>query len=379
MLFMSVSLAVFGLGIPFAAPATPTTGDPIDPVDYRCKIISIEENSGHPFSSELLEGLLIEPAGPRLRVATFDVNLTAASPGALAIKLAGGNHPHAQQVAAAIQESDADILLLTGMDADEDAVRIFNDEYLNHARTEGRATDYPHRYVGPSNKGVQSGADLDQDKIIGSPVDAWGSGEFPGQGSMVLLSKHPIEQERIATLTQLRWADMPDSRISEAQLSEAVASAMPVMESALWDVPVTVAGQEIRVIATQIDAAHADTEYAGPRRLDQLNAIGDWISAEDYLRGDHGVLPAGEGSYVVVGELGQGAGQNTSIDQLLETIGVAEQGVHNESHYILPDTDLEIQRHGSIPVAPAPGSAVNDGSPTVTGSNPGLLFSELKF
>lgn len=377
MLILSVSLAVFGLGMPLAAPATPAIGDPLDPVDYRCGIISIEENAGHPLSSELIEGLFLESPGPQLRVATLDVNLSAELPGELATQLSGGQDPRAQQAATAIGQSHADVLLLTDFDADEQALRIFNDEYLRQAQPDTAESDYPYRYVGPSNKGVPSGADLDQDKIVGGAADAWGRGEFPGQGSMVLLSKHPIDQERIKTVTELRWADMPDSAIAEAKLSETVVSAMPVMESGLWDIPVQVAGQEIRVIAVRVDRDQDNAHYAQPRRGDQLNVIGDWVAAADYLRSDNGAKPPTDGAYVVLGELGQGTAQNSSVDRLLEKIGVAEQGVHDESNYILPDNELEILRHGSIGLTAPEATGTEPASPT--GATTELLWSDLKF
>lgn len=375
---MSVSLAVFGLGTSLAVPATPVTDDAAGSVDYRCGIISIEENAGHPLSSDLLEDLLVASSGQQMRVATFDVGLSGENPGELAANLAGGQEARAVQVATAIQRSGADVVLLTGIDADESAVRTFNDEYLKQAQADGRASDYPYRYVGPTNKGVPSGADLDEDKIIGGPADAWGYGQFPGQGSMVLLSKHPIDRDNIQTITDQRWAELPGSRISEAGLGATVAEAMPLMESGLWDIPLTVAGQQIRVIAVQANQDPEETRYAAPRHSDQLTAIGDWLAAEPYIRDDADAAPARSVAYVVLGELGRGVEHNAEVDALLEKIGVAEQGVHDQSNYILADSDLEITRHGRI-ATPSVDGAVPESDGTVSGAAADLLWSDLKF
>lgn len=361
-----------------AVPTTPVTDDPAGPVDYRCGIINIEENAGHPLSSDLLEDLLMGSAGQQLRVATFDVDLSGEQPGDLAATLAGGQDAQAVQVATAIQRSGADVVLLTGIDADEIAVRTFNDEYLKEPQADGREADYPYRYIGPSNKGVPSGADLDQDKIIGGPADAWGYGQFPGQGSMVLLSKHPIDRERIQTITSQRWAELPESRISEAGLGEAVSEAIPVMESGMWDIPVTVAGQRIRVIAVQANQDPEDTGYAAPRHSDQLTVIGDWLAADQYVRDDAGSTAAQGASYVVLGELGRGAEHNAAVDELLEKIGVAEQGIHDQTNYILADSALEITRHGRI-AAPAADGAAPETDGAASGAAAELLWSDLKF
>lgn len=378
MLLMSVSLAVFGLGMPLVVPATPVIDELTDSVDYRCGIIDIEENSGHPLSSGILEDLLIDTPGPNVRVATVGADLSGERPGELAAVLVGGQNPQALQAALAIQKANADVVLLTGFDADEHALRVFNDEYLMQAQPDGREIDYSHRYVGPSNRGVASGADLDQDKIIGGPADAWSYGQFPGQGSMVLLSKHPIDQDGIRTVTAQRWAELPDSKISEAELSDAVAGAMPIMESGLWDIPLNVSGQDIRVIAVQVNEDPKNTDYALSRRSDQLNVIGDWVSAEQYLVDDNGHTPNSENTYVVLGELGNDPKHNAAMDELLQKIGVAEQGVHDDTNYILAGSELEIIRHGSIGAAPTVESTSKATSAT-TGPASELLWSDLKF
>lgn len=345
-------------------------------MDYRCGIIDVEGDPAHPLNSDLLEDLLVDTAGQRLRVATFEVDLSGEQPGELAADLAGGQNPQALRVAAAIQEANADLVLLTGFDADESAVRTFTTDYLETQRAVEGAAGYPYHYVGPSNLGVPSGADLDQDKIVGGPGDSWGYGQFPGQGSMVLLSRHPIDQDNIQTLTKQRWSDLPASQITEAGLSEAVAEAMPVMESGLWDVPITIAGHEIRVIAIQTNQGSEETSYTAPRQNDQLAVVGDWLSAAEYISDDDGARPANAEPYVVLGELGRNAQHNASVDALLEKIGVAEQGIHDERNYILPDSALEITRHGSVKAntveqAPAETEPANGTAE--------LLWSDLKF
>lgn len=373
---MSASLTAFGLGASLLVSATPATDDPPNPPDYRCGIINVEENPAHPLGSDFLESLLIENVGQRLRVATFDAGLSSREPGLLAADLAGGQNARAQQVAEVIKRADADVLLLTGFDADEQALATFNNEYLKNASSDGPAVDYRYRYVGPSNLGVASGADLDQDKIVGGPGDAWGYGEFPGQGSMVLLSRHPIDIGDIQVLTDQRWAEVPGNRLAEAGLTQTASAAIPVMESGLWDVPLTIAGQKLRVIAVQARPGSEQLGYAAARHHDELTVIGDWVDAADYLRDDQGAAPSNTAPYVVMGELGRDERHNAAVDSLLEKIGVAEQGIHDQLNYILPDGAFSIVNHGSIELQPVDGAPDQDAE---AGEPSELLWSDLNF
>ena len=70
--------------------------------------------------------------------------------------------------------------------------------YLAVAHNEAEPIDYPYFYIAPSNTGVPSGFDLDNDGIVGGPDDAFGFGDFPGQYGMVVLSRFPIVDRRRA-------------------------------------------------------------------------------------------------------------------------------------------------------------------------------------
>lgn len=376
--FLSVSLAVFGFGAALLVPATSATADTPDTVDQRCGIVGADGEPAYPFPSELVDGLLVDPAARQVRVATFDVNLRGQQPGALAADLAGGGNLNAERVAKSIQQADADIVLLTGFDADETAARTLNDEYLLHPQDDERAVDYPYVYAGPSNKGAPSGADLDKDKVVGGPGDAWGYGDFPGQGSMVLLSKHPIDEDRVQTVTKQRWSQVPGNSISEAGLSGAIAQAMPVMESGLWDVPVEVAGSTVRIIAVQADHGEDPVSYAVPRHRDQLRVVGDWVSGAAYLQDDEDWPAVATEPYVVLGELGEGALENPESSILREQLGSNGQRENNDVNYILPAEALKIARQGAIRdqqlSAPVPSQ-----DPSSVARTPELLWSDLKF
>ena len=379
MQFLSVSLAAFGLGSALIFPATPAAEQTPKPVDYQqCGIFDIEEDPAYPFGAQLLEDLWVDSPDGKLRVATFDVNLSAKQQGQLGADLAGGASTEAAQVAKAIQQADADVVLLTGIDADEAAARSLNNQYLKHAQDGGRAVDYPYVYAGPTNKGTPSGADLDNDQVVGGPADAWGYGEFPGQGAMVLLSKHPIDAQHVQTVTKQRWSQMPGNTMPQSGLNGTIAEAMPVMESGLWDVPIKVGGSTVRVIAVQTDQVREELTHSAPRHSDQLRIVGDWLSAADYLQDDRGAAPGNHQPYVVLGELGRNHGNNQAVDDMLENLGVAEQGIHDDTNYILPADTLEIARHGSIRDQEMTPSNPGTEQPNLSGT-PELLWSDLTY
>jgi hypothetical protein len=63
--------------------------------------------------------------------------------------------------------------------------------------------DYPYYYNAPSNTGIQSGFDLNNDGVIVGPDDAFGYGVFPGQYGFIVLSKYPIAMEDIRTFQEV--------------------------------------------------------------------------------------------------------------------------------------------------------------------------------
>ena len=74
---------------------------------------------------------------------------------------------------------------------------------------------YPHVFLAPSNTGVDSGFDLDNDGQLGGPGDAQGFGFFEGQYGMVLLSQYPIDQLGVRTFQNFLWKDMPGAALPD--------------------------------------------------------------------------------------------------------------------------------------------------------------------
>lgn len=125
--------------------------------------------------------------GDRLRVATYNADLSRDGPGLLLGDILKGDD---QVIAAAdvIARVAPDVLHLTGVDWDlhGQALAAFG------ALLEARGLTYPFVYAPRPNSGLASGADLDGNGRLMEARDSQGYGEFTGQGGMALLSKVPL-------------------------------------------------------------------------------------------------------------------------------------------------------------------------------------------
>ena len=131
-----------------------------------------------------------------VRFATFNASLNRFTEGELVADLSTPDDAQAAAVAEIIQRVRPDVLLVNEFDFDaaHEALRLFQRNYLSVPHNGARAIRYPYRYTAPSNTGVPSGFDLDNDGSVGGPNDAFGFGFFPGQFGMAVYSKYPINR-----------------------------------------------------------------------------------------------------------------------------------------------------------------------------------------
>ena len=166
------------------------------------------------------------PPAKRLRVATFNASLNRGAVGQLQTELSVPGSAQPSVIAEIIQRVQPDVLLINEFDFDATgaSIRGFLDNYLAVSQNGAPTVDYPFVFVAPSNTGVDSGFDLDNDGGVGGPGDAFGFGFFEGQFGMVLLSKVPILASGVRTFQRFRWKDMPTrfSRPSSARWTSTV-------------------------------------------------------------------------------------------------------------------------------------------------------------
>ncbi|WP_404288611.1 hypothetical protein [Glutamicibacter arilaitensis] len=315
-----------------------------------------------------------------LRVATLATEITRDVPGQLAADLIQGTDREASQAADSITAANADFVVLTGMDADEQAVQAFQDHYLNNPDDSRRDVEYDYVYLGMGSKGKPSGADLNGDRIVGGPEDAWGQGNFEGQGAVVVLSKYQINQESVTGISSLKWSDMPDSRLDNSELSGALAASIPVMSSGLWDIPIEYRGKKVHVLAVQTDDGSAGYSFDEARQLDQLRVISDYLEGGKYLRNDQGEKNQGVGNdpYVVAGSLGQQPSSLAARDALLKEMDRPE-ALSDSGNYLVPNSAWQVLGQGHIGDR-APLEAQTIDGPLL-GSNPAraLIWTDVQF
>ena len=92
-----------------------------------------------------------------------------------------GDDPQISAVLSVLSEANADVVLLQSVDYD------LNGEAISRL---AKAAGYPHFLAQRPNSGRPSGLDIDADGRLGEPEDAFGYGEFSGQGGMALSLIH---------------------------------------------------------------------------------------------------------------------------------------------------------------------------------------------
>ncbi len=166
-----------------------------------------------------------------MRFATFNSALSREAPGELLAAMRTPDDEQAKAVATIIQATRPDVLLLQefdhggGYDPDGEALRLFQQNYLAMPQASGlTAIAYEHVYLAPSNTGLPTGVDLNNDGLIaptaGAEVgtrayaaDCHGWGKFPGQYAFVVLSKYPIDRDGIRTFQEFLWKDLPGNHL----------------------------------------------------------------------------------------------------------------------------------------------------------------------
>ena len=231
-----------------------------------------------------------------LRVATFNAFLNRNESGQLIGDLSTPDNTQAAAVAEIIQRTNPDVILLNEFDFDEagEAIALFQANYLGVSQNGADAVEYPHVYLAPSNTGISSGFDLNNDGITGGAVgsfdyanDAFGFGFFPGQFAMVLLSKHPIAMDQVRTFQTFLWKDMPgallpiDPKTEEPYYSEEELAVFRLSSKSHWDVPIEVDGEIVHILCAHPTPPVFDgpEDRNGRRNNDEIRFWADYVDA----------------------------------------------------------------------------------------------------
>lgn len=255
-----------------------------------------------------------------IRFATFNASLNRAAEGQLIADLSTPENAQAQAIAEIIQRSNPDVVLVNEFDFDEagDAAALFQENYLSVSQNGVDPVEYPYVYAAPSNTGVPSGLDLNNDGTVGGPDDAYGFGFFPGQFAFVIYSKYPIVDDQIRTFQEFLWADMPGALLPEdpndADGNGDTANWYTPEELAAFrlssknhvDLPIEVDGEILHVLASHPTPPVFDgpEDRNGRRNYDEIRFWADYINGEDYIYDDNGTAGglATGAKFVIMGD-----------------------------------------------------------------------------
>jgi 3-phytase/alkaline phosphatase D len=274
-----------------------------------------------------------------IRFATFNASLNRSNEGQLINDLFNSNNSQAKAIAEIIQRTNPDVLLINEFDFDPtgEAAQLFQENYLSIAQNGSNPIDYPFFFIAPSNTGIASGLDLDNNSSIGGPNDAFGFGFFPGQFGMVVYSKYPIALEGVRTFQNFLWKDMPNALLPDnPQTPEPQDWYSPeeleqfrLSSKSHWDLPIQVGEEIVHLLVSHPTPPVFDgaEDRNGTRNHDEIRFWADYITPgkNGYIyddNGNYGGLAAGS-RFVIMGDQNadplDGDSTNKPIDLLLNS------------------------------------------------------------
>lgn len=228
-----------------------------------------------------------------VRFATFNASLSPFAQGGLAAQLADPADPQASAIAEIIQHADPDVLLINEFNFDENAggasvaLALFQENFLEVSQNGAPPTRFDYVYLAPSNTGVDSGFDLDNDGSLGGFNDSFGFGAFPGHFAMVLLSKHPILEDKVRTFQEFLWKDMPRALLPDDPETPEPADwyspeeleVVRLSSKSHWDVPIAVGRRVVHVLASHPTPPVFDgpEDRNGRRNHDEIRFWSDYV------------------------------------------------------------------------------------------------------
>jgi hypothetical protein len=264
-----------------------------------------------------------------VRIATFNASLNRNAAGDLVRDLSTPGNAQAKVIAEIIQRTDPDIILINEFDYVENglAATLFRDNYLRVAQNGAPPIDFPYFFTAPSNTGIPSGFDLNNNGVVGGGDDAFGFGLFPGQYGMVVYSKHPIDEGAIRTFQHFLWKDMPgallpvDPATGQGWYSPEELDVFRLSSKSHWDVPITLGRRTIHVLAAHPTPPTFDgaEDRNGTRNHDEIRLWADYVTggkAAAYLYDDAGMrggLKQGE-RFVIIGDYNADPLDGDSVD-----------------------------------------------------------------
>ncbi len=232
-----------------------------------------------------------------VRFATFNASLNRLAEGQLITDLSTTGNAQAATVAQIIQRTRPDVLLINEFDFDAQgtALRLFQDNYLSVSQGGAQPITYRYRFTAPSNTGISSGFDLNnngqtvtQPGAPGYGDDSLGFGAFPGQFGMAVYSRYPIDTHEVRTFQHFLWKDMPGALLPDDPTtsapkdwySPAEQAIFPLSSKSHWDLPIKIDRRTVHFLVSHPTPPVFDgpEDRNGLRNFDEIRFWSDYIS-----------------------------------------------------------------------------------------------------
>jgi hypothetical protein len=262
-----------------------------------------------------------EKAEGRVRIALFNIREFRTEKITQVDESGVGVNPQARAAAEIIQRVRPDILVLNEIDHDyggeEEGLdlnaRRFASAYLASGEN---AIGFSYSYAAPNNTGLLTGLDLDgnghvaTDEDRGSRIhgnDAFGYGTYPGEFSMVVLSRYPILSGEARTFQEFLWRDLPGHHIPPGHYSAEALEIFRLSSKSHWDLPVEIEGHRLHLFASHPTPQGFDGEEDknGRRNFDEIKFWVEYLEQGEALYDDAGRF-GGYGAaepFLVIGDL----------------------------------------------------------------------------
>ena len=289
-----------------------------------------------------------------VRFSQFNASLNRNTQGQLVTDLSTPNNAQAKAVAEIIQRNNPDVLLINEFDYVAanplQPVQLLQQNYLGVSQNGAAPVNYQYAYIAPSNTGISSGFDLNNNGATVTTVgttgygdDSFGFGNFPGQFGMLLLSKYEIDTANIRTFQNFLWKDMPNNLLTNDPTvdnpntavnenlngfySPEEIAVLRLSSKSHWDVPVKINGETVHLLVSHPTPPTFDgtEDRNGKRNADEIRFWSDYITPDkgSYIYDDKGKTGgiANGSSFVIMGDQNadprDGDSFNNAIRQLL--------------------------------------------------------------
>lgn len=274
----------------------------------------------------------LDPPPPgALRVAVYNIYELSTRKLSYVDAFGRGLEPQVVAAAEVIKRVRPDVLVVLEIDHDysqpglplETNVERLQRHYLSQGAD---PIEFPHDFVAPCNTGLLSGIDLDRNGRVATPDsgerdyggDCFGFGNYPGQYSMAILSRVPLDAGSARTFQRFLWRDLPGHHLSPELFSDEGMAVARLSSKSHWDVPLRFNGRAVHLLVCHPtpQAFDGPEDRNGRRNFDEILFWRHYLDGSAALVDDAGVrggLENGE-EFVLMADMNATPGQGSVYD-----------------------------------------------------------------